>query len=383
MARGLKLNSYMTNNSLICKYISEHPNTWEQDFADLNIKVKQENNLAIFNYGIDCDFTNPIVQEARGIIIDMNTLTVVTWSFRKFGNYGEVYADSIDWASARVQEKVDGSIMKVWFYDDKWHVSTNGTIDAYSNIGSFCSSGKSYGQLFDEGAEDAGLDYSKLDPAYTYIFELVSPEAPIVIHYPKTTIYHTGTRHNDTGLEVNADIGVKKPKEYHLNSLDECIEAAKMINNDTTLDSIHDEGYVVVDKDWHRIKIKSPDYLKSHYFLMYNNPTDARVISIIRSGEVSEVCAYFPAFMEYVDKVEGKISDLVAAITLYIANNLDDAYANDRKTFFLTHKGHPYCGYATSYFYNDHDPSMHISDYAKSVVNTMSIPKLIDLYNSI
>ena len=373
----------MNNNSVICKYISEHPNTWEQDFADLNIKVKQENNLAIFNYGIDCDFSNPIVQEARGIIIDTNVLTVTCFPFRKFGNHGESYADTIDWSTARVQEKVDGSIMKVWFYDDKWHVSTNGTIDAYSNIGSFCSSGKSYGQLFDEGAEDAGLDYSKLDPAYTYIFELVSPEAPIVIHYPKTTIYHTGTRHNDTGLEVNADIGVKKPKEYHLNSLDECIEAAKMINNDTTLDSIHDEGYVVVDKDWHRIKIKSPDYLKSHYFLMYNNPTDARVISIIRSGEVSEVCAYFPAFMEYVNEINGKINKLASDIRLYIRQCLTDATIMNRKTFFLSHKDHIYGGYATSYFYNSHQESDNLSEYVSNLIDKMSIPKLIELYTAL
>ena len=59
----------MNNNSLICKYISEHPNTWEQDFADLNIKVKQEGSLAIFNYGIDCDFTNPIVHKPEVLLL--------------------------------------------------------------------------------------------------------------------------------------------------------------------------------------------------------------------------------------------------------------------------------------------------------------------------
>lgn len=373
----------MNNNSVICKYISEHPNTWKQDFADLNIKVKQEGSLAIFNYGIDCDFTNPIVQEARGVIIDVNTLTVTCFPFRKFGNYGESYADTIDWSTARVQEKVDGSIMKVWFYDDNWHVSTNGTIDAYSNIGSFCSSGKSYGQLFDEGAEDAGLDYSKLDPAYTYIFELVSPEAPIVIHYPKTTIYHTGTRHNDTGLEVNVDIGVKKPKEYHLNSLDECIEAAKMINNDTTLDSIHDEGYVVVDKDWHRIKIKSPDYLKSHYFLMYNNPTDARVISIIRSGEVSEICSYFPMFMNYVERVEAQIQNLIVTIGRHAINFSADAAIMSRKEFFLAHKDNKYCGMITTYFYDGYVDDMCLQEYLEGVVAKLSIPKLIEMYSEI
>ena len=41
------------------------------------LKVKIELPLAIFNYGIEADFTNPVVQEARGIIINLDTLDVV------------------------------------------------------------------------------------------------------------------------------------------------------------------------------------------------------------------------------------------------------------------------------------------------------------------
>lgn len=49
----------------------------EAAFNQLSIKVKIENNLAIFSYDINADFSDPIVQEARGIIIDINTLEVV------------------------------------------------------------------------------------------------------------------------------------------------------------------------------------------------------------------------------------------------------------------------------------------------------------------
>ena len=343
----------MNENSVICNYIANHPTCWKEDMANLDIKVKIDKDLAIFNYGIDCDFANPIVQEARGIIINIKTLEVVCFPFRKFGNYGESYADEIDWASARVQEKVDGSIMKVWFYDGKWNVSTNGVIDAYHNVGDFCSSGKSYGKLFDEGAKDAGLDYNKLDPDYTYIFELISPECPIVINYPKTTIYHLGTRNNATGQEINADIGVQKPKEYKMNSLEDCIASAKMINADTSLDDIKGEGYVVVDGNWHRVKVKSPDYLKSSYFKMYNNPTDERIVNIIKAGEVEEVCTYFPAFRESANRVLASVEALRKFLVEYLYSCKEDATTLSRKDFFLAHKDSRYCGYASAYFFDE------------------------------
>lgn len=86
----------MNKNSKLCCFISEHEN-WRDILKDeYKITVKEEYPFAIFNYGIDCDFSNPIVQESRGIILDLDNLEVVCWPFRKFGNYNESYADKID-----------------------------------------------------------------------------------------------------------------------------------------------------------------------------------------------------------------------------------------------------------------------------------------------
>ena len=122
----------MNTNSLICNFIYKNPDNWEELLANKCINIKRDNDLCIFNYDIGCKFEDPIVQEARGIIIDTNNLQVVCWPFRKFGNYSESYADNIDWSSARVQEKIDGSIIKLWFNKDtdKWVWSTNGVIYA-------------------------------------------------------------------------------------------------------------------------------------------------------------------------------------------------------------------------------------------------------------
>ena len=104
----------MNRNSKLCCFISKYEN-WRDILKDkYKITIKEEYPFAIFNYGIDCDFSNPIVQESRGIILDLDNLEVVCWPFRKFGNYNESYADKIDWNTARVQDKIDGSIIKLW-----------------------------------------------------------------------------------------------------------------------------------------------------------------------------------------------------------------------------------------------------------------------------
>ena len=374
----------MNENSLIATYISNHPANWRQDFEDLGIGVKESaDGRAIFNYGIGCDFANPIVQEARGIILDLNTLDVVCFPFRKFGNYGEPYADHIDLNTARVQEKVDGSIMKLYFYNGKWELATNGTVDAYANIGSYTSTGKSFGELFDEGAKDVALDYSRLDPANTYIFELVSPDCTIVVPYEKTTIYHTGTRCNATGVELVTDIGVKKPKEYNLNSLEDCIASAKMMNENAEADALNGEGYVVVDGNWNRVKVKSPDYIQAHYCSTYKNPSEKKIIWFIREGNAYEIATYIPSFKEKVDAVEAKIDALVESIETYFDYCKADAEVMDRHTFVKAHAKQKWGMWATSFYYNDRVEPVTADAYIRRSLNFSAMDRVVKWMNEI
>ena len=104
-------------NCPILSFIIDHPDTWQIDLEAKNIRVKQQGDLAIFNYRPGADFNDEIVREARGIIIDIKNLSVVCYPFTKFGNYYESYADDIDWSTAQVQEKIDGSIVKLYHYN--------------------------------------------------------------------------------------------------------------------------------------------------------------------------------------------------------------------------------------------------------------------------
>jgi len=280
---------------------------------------------------IDSDFNIEIVRECRGLIIDKN-LDPVCIPFYKFGNYGEPYAENIDWATAKVEEKIDGSLIKVWNYDGKWIVSTNGTIFACkANIGSDTGNEmaadtayKNFGELFEAAASISGLDINSLDPRYTYMFELVSPYNRVVVPYEAVALYHIGTRDNISLKELETDIGIKKPSTYRYSNIDDLIEMASKLR-------YCEEGYVVKDADYRRIKVKSPAYVSVSHLISGLN--EKRLLELLRTNEVDEFLTYFPEYKPHIDALTHKIDCLAEYLDNIIKEKIASAYYETRKDY--------------------------------------------------
>ena len=343
----------MNKNSKLCCFISEHED-WRDILKDeYKIVIKEEYPLAIFNYGIDCDFADPIVQEARGIIIDLETLNVVCWPFRKFGNYNESYADKIDWNTARVQDKIDGSIIKLWWNktEGKWQFSTNGTINAETALANQMTQETFLDVIKKaDNYNEIVLRLADLSKYHTFIFELVSPETQVVVKYPVSHLYHIGTRNNLSGREIDFDIGIEKPKEYCLKSLDDCLSAAYDLNksDDGLIHDVKKEGFVIVDDNWNRIKIKSPDYLMLHRMSSNSNFSKERIVGMIRDGVVSipSICDDFPNYAHYFKFYDFKISELEyqAKVFCDLTDRIYEEYSHERKAVANIIKKHRLAG---------------------------------------
>ena len=333
----------MNNNSILCRFIHEHTD-WKDLLKKKNIAIKESpDRLAIFNYGTDCDFSDPVVQESRGIIINLNALDVVCWPFRKFGNYSEEYADNIDWPTARVQEKVDGSIVKLWYNHEKkrWQWSTNSVIDAEE--ASVMDSSVSFMSLISRAENYKKIPFCSLNKNNTYIFELVAPEQKIVILYPYPLLYHIGTRSNVTGEEYNEDIGIKKPLEYSLRSLNECVAAANKLNNGDQ--NIKKEGFVVVDGNWNRIKVKSPEYVYAHRVATLHVYTKKRLLPVVRTGNkaVEELLSKCPDSEVFVRFYQWQYAELKRNIQIAVskARAMYEELNNERKAIAEYLKNEP------------------------------------------
>ena len=271
------------------------------------VKIKRDGAYVIFTYSqVESDFSNPVVQECRGIILREDGLVPVCVPFFKFFNAGEPNAHTVDWGTARVQEKIDGSIIKLWHDAGMWHVSTNGTIDAAKATleNSVCEYG-SYGELFEVARRRAGLNFGALDPECTYMFELVSPYNKAIVYYADIAIFHIGTRNNISLKEFDTNIGVAKPKTFPLNSLDDCMRAAANL-------PFNEEGYVVVDANFHRVKVKSPEYVRVHRLGNNGVITVGRIIEIIRQNEQAEFLTYYPEYATLINQTREKINVVIS-----------------------------------------------------------------------
>ena len=320
---------------------------------DINIKCKIKDSRIIFNYEVAADFSNPVVQEARGIIMDMGedpfnlcNWKVVCWPFRKFGNHFESYADDIDWETAQIQEKVDGSIVKAYYFNGEWHWATNGCIDAkdaYLN-----GTNNNFMDIIKSSDNFDDIDYAKLDKFYTYIFELVSPMNQIVVEYPIAHLYHIGTRSNLTGAEFNINIGIQKPHVYKISdpNIEKLVEEVEKLNEDTC----EKEGFIVCDSNYHRVKIKNSQYLLLHHSLMSRNlPKESAVDAILFNDEekINAILSY-PRLIVQFKYYDWQVTKFLYEVELYVkmARSLYESVHHSRKDFALKVRNDKYAMFA-------------------------------------
>ena len=305
-----------------------------------NLKVSEDGPYVMFKYNqLTSDFNIPMVREARGIIFRRDDFShPVCWPFLKFGNYGESYAPEIDWSTAFVSEKVDGSLIKVW-WDGEWKISTNGTIDAYKadlnnvlmhEFGTYFYT--TVCKHYDTFEAFTGV----LDEDKTYMFELVGPYNRVVVPYDEPAVYFLGARNKYTGEEFNCSsvmagaLGMgrfKLPAHYSLSSVSDCVKAAD-------LKSWDDEGFVVCDAQFNRVKIKSPAYVMAHYARNNNVINRKHLIQIILSGETEEFLCYAEDYKEELEKIQGlmkafcKVGDQIAKSCQRLYDIPKAVYAN-------------------------------------------------------
>ena len=305
-------------------------------------------NLVMLKYSqIDSDFKNEIVRECRGLILDEDTFEPVCVPFFKFGNYGESYCPEIDWKSCWVGEKLDGSLIKIVRIGNDLLWSTNGTIDAFKaplaeQIGCLA---KSFGELawwavVDNWRTANGHDRNVcvdpdvvngwlrnlLEEGHTYMFELTSPYNKVVVSWHETKLNFLGVRDNSTLQETYfSDHMLNKifnvPKVFPLKSIDDCVKAAEKLD-------CNNEGFVVCDKNFNRVKVKSPTYVALHHMKNNNVLSYARGIEIVRGNELDEVLTYFPEFAEHLHKIKAdyeasvaELMDAQAKLDAWIASN--------------------------------------------------------------
>ncbi len=326
----------------IQEFIKTHDNWRDLLSTDpYNLKISEDDGYVLFKYNqIASDFNEEICKEARGLILDaQDNFRVVRYAFKKFFNVDEGFAVKLDWDTAVATEKIDGSIMSVWFARGKWHLSTNGTIDAFkaelNGVGPY----KTFGELFESVLPLSRFsEFSNILAHQCYTFELVSPYNKVVIDYPETKVYLLSIRNMNTLVEHPLDevaefakrFNFTMPQFYYMN------DEAGFRRLVEQMPEGH-EGIVVRDENGERVKIKTLLYFEMHRAKNNGVITLERIVDLIRANDHYEFLSYFPEYQSVFDDVKRQIDHsetVVEKVRQDVAewkNNNKDVYEQDER----------------------------------------------------
>lgn len=234
-----------------------------------------------------------IVLECRSLVItwnnDKNLFEVVSRSFDRFFNVGET-ALELNIQDCYCVDKIDGSLISVFYYEGKWLYRTRSMIMPEQNMTTPC--GVSWKELIEQTIK---IDKLPLQPENTYIFELTSPENRGVTRYDKRQAYLLGVRENATGaytdrykgVDYFVDNGILYPNVYLFDTQEELKGFVESLPN-------LQEGVVIYDNtDTPIMKLKSSVYLISHR-LRGDCLNSKRIMDLIFMNEQDEYLAIFP-----------------------------------------------------------------------------------------
>lgn len=296
-------------------------------------------NLVSLKYGPEAPMSNNLVRQCRGLVLDdAENWRVVARPFDKFFNHGEANAAEVDWETARVAEKLDGSLMTLYHYPNaggEWMWTTSGTPDGSGEVHAH-PNGYTYGQLARWIVQQTAMTYPNPEmwADWSFMFELTSPFNRVVVRHADSRLILLGARHRVTGEELRPHelptkaFGWPSVQTFSLFSMPE------LLFTFGKMDPLQQEGYVVCDHLFNRIKVKHPGYVALHH-LKGDGFTPKRVLECVRNGEMTEILVNFPEWRESFEQTKTALDRLKTDVVFDWLPLHDLPYATheDRKAF--------------------------------------------------
>jgi RNA ligase len=305
---------------------------------------------------------DPLVQHCRGIIFDAtDDYKIVALPFSKFFNYGEgnIHYPAAGGILNRIYTKMDGSLGICFYWHDKWHLTTRGSLN--SDIGVVGQ------QLLDDVLSyEVGVS---LDPQRTYLFEILAPICQIVVKYNKSELVALGSRDKRSGECLYGRNSIlhwpQYAGEYFFNTKEEMVA---WLNNTKGTEF---EGFVVHFSDGSIFKFKSEDYMRLHRIIAQF--TFKRVLEAVQLNQDEEIRKALPEeLLPEFDRYKLMIDDKVCQIVTKVDKVVSNAPKETRKEFALYlqqyYKGTDIMKYAFKYL----DLNMDAEKLDKHILQSLS-----------
>lgn len=345
--------------------------------SKFKLKSRVYENKILLKYDqIESDMSLLEVQECRGLILERETWKIMSMSFRKFFNNGETNAAKIDWDTAVVLEKNDGTMIHVYWdwHKNQWFAGTTGTAEGEGEVNN--KMGTTFNDLFWETLKNK---YSKFNingfnnfKNYTFVFELMTPYNIVVKPHSESSVTLLTMRNNDTLEEVSYaelinyadsfELPVVKSYDLNKGNFELLIKTFENM-------PFSEEGYVVCDANFNRVKIKNPAYLAVHH--LKGKSAEHNIMTIVKSNEIEEFAATFIDRREELFRLKTNYDSLILKLEIawdeLIPYKPKNITASEKKAFamavFEVAKKHDINGFTGLFFALKDGKTDSIKDY--------------------
>ncbi|KKL47680.1 hypothetical protein LCGC14_2333150, partial [marine sediment metagenome] len=185
------------------------------------------------------------------------------------------------------------------------------------------------------------LDYKlpiEKDQCLSFSFEITTPLNQIVVQHKESSLHLIGVRNLSTQYEMNPVV------EAHHNGW-KCIDPLMFKSQEEVekhlvdMNGSEQEGFVIVDDRYRRIKFKCCDYVKKHRLV--SSMSQRNMLDAVRTNEGDEILLYAPQFEKLFweikcryEKLTGQIEGFYEAIK----------HIDDKKKFALLAKDQKFSG---------------------------------------
>lgn len=292
--------------------------------------------LSIYTYTEECQFNNiwtPVTLQCRGLILEDGTFEVVGLPLAKFFNSnqhdprptGPNKMDNRGWQGPEwrrplpdepfeIFEKVDGSLITVFWYKGEWRTASKG---------SFASDQARWAQVHVNKRQYA------LREGLVYIAELIHPENRIVVDYKgREDLVLLAVRDTSDGYELPLDVVANSWRG--IGSVVESLGKTKLLSmvekaaaegknfRGVKVSGTEEEGYVLRFASGVRAKVKLAEYLVAHK--LFTNTSERTVWEWLATGQdLSTLLAFVPdEFSDWVKEVAAGLlnehAELICAV---------------------------------------------------------------------
>jgi hypothetical protein len=303
--------------SHITKIISKHNNDASlYNELSTNFKLIDNKHVVMLRY-LEKNYDNDCIRKTRGIIFDKNTKNIICYPLEGKISLHQ-FKTLVPWNETVIEESIDGTLINMYYYNNKWNYSTRSTLDGEC----FWNCKQSFKELFIETFKQYKINKSNLNTNFTYSFVLCHPKTRNVSLYKKSRIYHVLTRDLKTNNEINLHIGIPKPKILKLDEINNinCNNYEDIIKYCSKL-HFNFEGVMLYSKDrLYRTKIKGKKHVKvknlrgNHSNIYY---TIVHYLKEPSNNKINLLLKYYPEYTDIYSLIIQKL-DIIKSELLHI-----------------------------------------------------------------